>query len=88
MHALGPPNYFGYDHISIKVNEGDVFDVLVEIKAVNDPPVVVINGTLLGLLYDNATMWEVGVIEEKEDVPTMIGEVIFIEGLNFMHVVC
>ena len=40
----------------------------------NDAPVISINGTELGLFYQNESMWEVGVIEGLEDEYVYLGQ--------------
>eukprot|EP01037_Dinobryon_pediforme_P032866 gene32866-38037_t len=49
----------------------------------NDPPVVTVNGTRLGLLYDNSSLWQVGVANTTENSPLNIGRYFQIEDPDF-----
>ena len=49
----------------------------------NDPPVISINGTDLGLLYDDASVWEVGVLSSPENVALKLGDYFQISNTDF-----
>jgi hypothetical protein len=66
-----PPNGNGYDFITLSAwdngnsgigisNETIPFVLLVNIVPQNDPPIISINETDLGLFFDDASVWEVG----------------------------
>ena len=45
----------------------------VEILPLNDAPVLSVAGTSIGLLYDNDSVWDVGLFQLEEDTPFKIG---------------
>ena len=45
----------------------------VDILPLNDAPVISVAGTTVGLLYDNDSVWDVGLFQLQEDVPYAIG---------------
>ena len=84
---LGPPSGIGYDHIHIVATDDFGTSVhselLVKIVAVNSAPVITVEGTNLGTLYDDNTTWEVGVIYTEEDRVTNVGNYFSISDADF-----
>ncbi len=83
-----PPKGNGYDFITLTAwdngnrgigfsNETITFVLEVNIVPQNDPPVISINGTDLGLLYDDAFVWEVRVVSTPENDALKLGDFIF-----------
>ena len=76
----GGVDSYGYDHISISVSvEGSrtspmvSSDLRVRVVPLNDAPLIEVAGTSRGQLYDNASVWELGVIHALEDAIVPIG---------------
>ena len=57
----------------------------VTIEAVNDPPVMTVNGTALGTLYEDEASWPVAVLQLQEAVPMGVGSVFTIDDAD-LHV--
>jgi hypothetical protein len=94
LSYCSPPNGNGYDFIVLSAwdngnsgigfsNETITFVLQVNIIAQNDPPVISINGTELGLLYDNSSVWEVGVVSTPENVALKLGDYFQISDPDF-----
>ena len=80
-----PPNGNGYDFITLSAwdngnsgsgfsNETIPFFLQVNIVSRNNPSVIFINGTDLELLYDDASVWDVGVVSAPENVVLKLGD--------------
>jgi hypothetical protein len=89
-----PPNGNGYDFITLPAwdtgnsgigfsNQTITFVLQVNIVTQNDLPVISINGTDLGLLYDDAYVWEVGVISTPENEALKLGDYFQISDPDF-----
>ena len=88
------PNENGYDSITLSArangnsgigfsNKTISFVLQVNIVPQNDPLVISINGTDLGLLYDDASVWEVGVLSSSENVALKLGDYFQISNTDF-----
>ena len=95
-----PPNGNGYDFITLSArdngnsdigynNETITFVLQVNIVPQNNPPVISINGTDLGLLYEYASVWEVGVVSMPENVALKLGDYFLISDpdLNLSNII-
>ena len=88
------PNGNGYVFITLSArangnsgigfsNKTISFVFQVNIVPQNNPPVISINGTDLGLLYDDASVWEVGVLSSPENVALKSGDYFQISNTDF-----
>ena len=72
-----PPNGNGYDFITVSAWDngnsgiGFSYETITFVLQVNIVPQ---NGTDLGLLYDDASVWEVGVISTPENAASKLGD--------------